>query len=171
MVELEEEAEIACLPPEEDVCRLCFAASSNISIDQKFPNQVDPDTGLIRLEELTWQDFKTRGFSVQVLRLYSAAMGIAEAKRRLEAKREKGVERYELAGALIARVEKIQQIKDPGGSSVFCVLDTRSAEHPAHAELRIRSGFQKKDLLKYREALQAVLGKIRPVSDLDRETA
>lgn len=169
MVDLEDVGQLAQLPAEEDVCRLCFAASINISIDRKHPNQVDPDSGLIRLEELTWQDFNERGFSVQVLRLYSAEKGRAEAMRRLEAKREKGVERYELAGALIANVGRIHQIRDPGGASVFRVLDTSTAEHPAHAELRISPGFQKKDLLKYRQELQGVLGKIRPPEDLDRE--
>lgn len=159
---------IALADPQEDVCRLCFSASIPISRDQKHPNQVDADTGWIRLEEIGWDDMKSRGFSLQRRRLYSLAEGMAEAARREAAKSAKGDEvTYRLAGVLIARVEGINAIADSDGHQVFRVLETPTEAQPGHSEIRIADHLTKKDLLKYRVELRSVLGTMQDPSELD----
>lgn len=152
----------------EEVCRLCFSASIPISRDQKHPNQVDADTGMIRLEEIGWDDMKFRGFSLQRRHLYSLNSGLEEAARREAAKRLKdGDVSYELAGVLIAKVQLINAIEDSAGNQVFRVLATPSESQPGHSEIRIADHLTRKDLLKYRVKLRDALGKLREPSELD----
>jgi hypothetical protein len=155
---------------EEDVCRLCFSAKIPISYEQKHPNQIDTETGFILLEELSWQDMKKRGFSVQRRLLYSMNEALDVAARRDAARAEKGQEAaYKLAGVLIAKVERITAITDDEGNQVFRVLATPSEEAgPAHAEIRVAGHLNKADFMKFRINLQAALGKIKEAALLDQ---
>ncbi|MES2671785.1 MAG: hypothetical protein V4673_15375 [Pseudomonadota bacterium] len=156
--------------PEEDICRLCFSAKIPISYDSKHPNQIDSDTGLIRLEELSWADFRKRGFSIQRRILYSLREALEMAARRDAAKTAKGLDAaYTLAGVLIAKVERINTISDAEGKQVFRVIPTPGQETDlAHAEIRIADHLTKDDLLKFRVDLQAVLGKMQEANLLDQ---
>jgi hypothetical protein len=154
---------------EEDVCRLCFSAKIPISIDNRHPNQIDVNTGYILLEELSWQDFKKRGFSLQRRRLYSHAEALALAAKRNAAKAEKGQDAaYQLAGVLIAKVASINAISDDDGSQIFRVLATPNENEPGHSEIRIADHLTKMHLLKYRVSLQSALGKMQDAALLDR---
>ena len=158
--------------PREYVCRLCFSANIPISIHHDgHPNQVDPATNLIRLEEIGWRDVNERGFSVQRRRLYSRKEALAEAARREAAKNEKfgGDVTYRLAGALIAKVSRINSISDDTGNPIFRVLETPTEDQPGHAEIRIAAGLKKHHLLKYRAKLQAALGTLKDSEELDAE--
>ena len=156
--------------PGEDVCRLCFSADIPISRDSKHPNQIDSETGLLRLEEISWQDVKHDGFSLQRKKLYSHAEAVKEAEKRDRKKsQKKGADvHYRLAGALIARVENINAIADDEGRPVFCVLATPIKEQPGHveaqpghAEIRVLSHIeQKHQFLKFRQRLRDALGRM-----------
>lgn len=154
-----EDAEVL-VDAQEDVCRLCFASSIPISRDAKHPNQVDADTGLIRLEEIGWDDMKLRGFSLQRRMLYSLQEALQEAARRDSSKSAaKGKQvSYRLAGVLITRAECINAIADSEGSQVFKVIATPTEAQPGHAEIRIADHLQKHHLLKFRVHLQTALG-------------
>lgn len=153
---------------EETICRVGFVADLGISRG-KYPQMHDPETGLIRLEELSWEDLKIRGFSVQIRSLYSFKAAQEEAERRDERWTEKigRAANYVLAGVHLAKVAAINSIEDKGGSA-FRVLDTRTTEAPAHAEIRISDHLAKSDLLKYRGLLQKALGEIRDATEIDQ---
>lgn len=163
--------------PEEDVCRLCFSADIPISRDSQHPNQVDPVTGLLRLEEISWKDVKHDGFSLQRKNLYSHAEALREAERRDSKKsQQRGVDvHYRLAGTLIARVENINSIADDEGRQVFCVLATPIKEQPghvegqpAHAEIRVLGHIvQKHQFLKFRQRLRDALGRMLAPESID----
>lgn len=153
---------------EEDVCRLCFSAEIPISRDSKHPNQVDPESGRIRLEEISWIDLREKGFSLQRRSLYSLKDGLAEAARRDAKKKAKAIEAgYQLAGVLIARVALINVIEDECGRQIFRVLKTPTEAQPAHAEIRIADHCEKHDLLKFRVALSDALGTLQDPRALD----
>jgi hypothetical protein len=160
---------LAFVDDAEEVCRLCFAAAIPITRDDKHPNHIDSDD-MIRLEELGWQDFSGRGFSLARRKKYSLAEGEAEATRRDQKRASKGQEaRYILAGVLIARADAIHAISDDAGSQVFHVLETPTEAMPAHAEIRISHQFKKVDFLRFRQELRVVLGRLRPKSMLDNQ--
>ena len=158
---------VALVDEDEDVCRLCFSAAIPISRDQQHPNQID-DENMIRLEELGWEDFSSRGFSLVRRSLYSVVKGEAESQRRNKARAEKGQDaRYQLAGTLVAKTQSINAIADEGGAQVFRVLQTPLPHEDAHAEIRIAEQFRKPDFLKFRKQLRLVLGTLRDKSILD----
>ncbi|WP_157499838.1 hypothetical protein [Lysobacter sp. Root983] len=139
-------------------------------------NQIDPETGLILLEEISWQDLTERGFSVQRKTLYSEAEAIQFAEERKEFRAQKGkVSEYILTGALIACVRAVHEIKaDEDGSQTFRVLQTPREGQPGHAEIRIADHIaqvrvSKDRMLKYRLELCNALGPLRPSSDIDSE--
>lgn len=155
---------------EEDVCRLCFSADIPVFRGSLHPNQVDPETGLFRLEEISWKDLAENGFSLQRKKLYSLNDGLAEAKRRDDERAAKGKQAaYKLAGVLIAKVAGIHAISDDDGRRTFRVLQTPTEKQPAHAEIRIADHCKKQDLLKYRQALQTALGRMEPAEALDAD--
>jgi hypothetical protein len=161
-------AAVALVDPAEDVCRLCFSAEIPISRDRKHPNQVDPEDGYIRLEEIGWEDLKVRGFSVQRKALYSLAKALALAEARDAIRTAKGLDaRYKFAGTLIARVQAVIDIVDGGGSSVFFVREMPLEDDPGHAEIRIAAHMTRQDFLKYRPALRLVLGRLHEPAVLD----
>jgi hypothetical protein len=154
---------------EETICRVGFVADVGISRGLKYPQMHDPETGLIRLEEISWDDLKNNGFSVQIKSLYSSNAAQAEAARRDERWTEKLKKpaKYAVAGVHLAKVAAINAIEDKGGSA-FRVLDTRTADAPAHAEIRISDHLDKSGLLKYRTWLQKALGAIRDATEIDK---
>lgn len=161
------QAAFAFVDDTEDVCRLCFAATIPISRDNKHPNQIDSED-MIRLEELGWHDFSSRGFSLARRKMYSLVEGEEEAARRDQVRRSKGLDaRFRLAGVLIARADAIHAIADDSGSQVFHVLETPTTAMQAHAEIRISDQFKKVDFLRFRQQLRVVLGRVRPKEMLD----
>jgi hypothetical protein len=155
--------------PGEEICRLCFSADVPIC-DNQYPNQIDPETGLIRLEELSWTELRKRGFSVQERRKYSYAEAVDMAARREAGKLAKGINsNYKLAGVLISRVAEITGITDERASQVFRVIATPTVDQPGHAEIRLGESFTRDDLLKFRVNLQAALGKLLDGKVLDHQ--
>lgn len=156
------------IEPHEDVCRLCFAAEIPVFRNSGQPNQVDPETGLMYIQEISWEDLSQNGFSLQRRLLYSLAQALAEADRRDAAKsQQKGhAVGYRLAGTLVARVEAINQIAD-NGQQVFEVLATPLPDQPAHAEIRIAQGLGKDVFLKFRISLRNALGTMQDARVLD----
>jgi len=164
----------AFVADDETVCRLAFSADHPISRGTGYPQKHDPETGLIRMEEITWDDLKKNGFSVQICSLYSFAEATDEAARRnAERSAKAGFEvNYRLAGCHFAIVRSINEIVDEAGQSMFYVLDSRTPEAPAHAEIRATDHLVDKSiLLKYRESLRDVLGRIRDARDIDKFVA
>lgn len=155
--------------PHEDVCRLCFAADLPVFRNVGQPNQVDPETGLIHIQEISWQDLSEKGFSLQRRALYSLAEALAEADRRDAAKSlAKGQPvGYRLAGALIARVNAINGIADDNGQQIFQVHATPLELQPGHAEIKITEGLGKDVFLKFRIKLRDVLGVMQEAELLD----
>jgi len=155
----------------EDVCRLCFSADVPISRHDNHPNQIDPLTGRIRLEEISWEDLSSKGFSLQRRHLYSLEKAIREAERRDNAKSEKlSVNAgYKLAGVLIVRVARINEILHEGVKA-FSVYATPQPGDPGHAEIRVGAHCRKHDLLKFRIALQTALGSMREPDCIDGAT-
>ncbi|WP_146011419.1 hypothetical protein [Xanthomonas arboricola] len=164
------EAEGAALAPlddDEDVCRLCFSASIPI-VDDKFPNQIDPATGLIRLEEISHRQIK-RGFSMQRHALYSIAEAHLLVEEREARKRAKGiVADYMLAGILMARVGGIHGITKGDGSQIFQVLPKPLEGQPGHAEIHFKNQVRKEDFLEGRLDLARTLGPLADARELDR---
>lgn len=151
----------------EEVCRLCFSADVPI-VEDKYPNQVDPVTGFIRLEEISHRQVK-RGFSVQRMCLFSRAEAEAVAAIREERKRAKGiVANYLLAGVLVARVEMIHQIGGQACARPFNVLKAPVEGEPGHAEIRFNGDVSKEVFLEFRLELQRALGQLREPAILDQ---
>ncbi len=161
-----EGAAVAALATDEDVCRLCFSASIPI-VDEKFPNQVDPSTGYIRLEEISHRQVK-RGFSLQRKQLYSLREAREMTAAREANKRAKGiVADYVLAGVLVARVDAIHAIGIEQGSQVFEVRSVPIPGQPGHAEIHFKTTLLKEDFLELRMDLQRALGKLQAPEILD----
>ena len=72
------------------------------------------------MEEITWDDLKKNGFSVQICSLYSFAEATDEATRRnAERSAKAGFEvNYRLAGCHFAIVRSINEIVDEAGQSL-----------------------------------------------------
>lgn len=153
---------VTLVNPDEELCRLCFSAAIPISRDRLHPNQIDPETLLIRLEELGWEDFGKRGFSVMERSKYSLQRAEAVAQDRDAARKAKGQDaRYQLVGALITNAAAINAITNDAGVQVFKVLSTSTAQEPAHAEIRVDSQFNQSQFMKFRMVLRDTLGKLR----------
>lgn len=169
MGDVAEGAAETLVDPGEEICRLCFSALIPVFRSEGYPNQIDPDTGLLRLEELAWVDVKTRGFSVQRRQLYSHAEAVAEAQSRDSKKsQQKGCDvRYQLSGVLIALVENISAIVADDGEPVFRVLATPLKDLPGHAEIRVLGHITTKQFLKYRPNLRDALGSMRVPEAID----
>lgn len=159
-------AAVEALDELETIARLCLSASVPI-VDNKYPNQIDPETGFIRLEEISHRELR-RGFSVQRLHLYSLKDALQMVADRKARKLEKGiVADYLLAGVLLCKVTEVHVIGDAAGTEVFQVLPKPLDGQPGHAEIHFKSPIKKEDFLEHRLALQRALGKLVDASILD----
>ena len=159
-------AAIKVLDDGERVARLCFSADIPI-VDNKFPNQIDQKTKLIRLEEISYREVK-RGFSVQRIHLYSLREAQNLVDERERRKQEKGVvANYLLAGVLACKVERVHAIVSADGIPVFQVLAKPLDGQAGHAEIHFKGAIKKEDFLEHRLALQQVLGKLSAPEILD----
>lgn len=153
---------------DEIVCRLGSSANQNIARGG-YPEKHDPESGLIRLEEITLEDLSSNGFSLQRFNLYTQAAAHAEAARRNEqrfAKTGKDIG-YRVAGVHLVAVNDVNGIRTDRGDSVFKVLQTPTEADPAHAEIRSALAvFKRSDLLKYRPLLRNVLGPLQSAEKL-----
>lgn len=150
----------------EEICRLCFSAQIPI-VDDVYPNQIDPVSGQIRLEEISLRKVR-RGFSVQRRHMYSMAEALAIARAADARWKTKGKEAdYQLAGFLLASVAAVHSISEDG-SRVFAVYSKPEPGEPGHAEIHIAvEGMAKDKFIKYRTELQLALGQIQPPEALD----
>lgn len=154
---------------EETVCRLGFTANENITRCGNYPEKHDPETGLIRLEEIALQELNTTGFSLQRFNIYTQDAAHTEAARRNEKKFEKTGRDfgYRVAGAHLFTVAGVHEIKDEQSQNVFKVLQTPTEIDPGHAEIRSATReLKKSDLLRFRPALRDVLGPLQPIEKL-----
>jgi hypothetical protein len=157
---------------EEDVARLCFRASFPITRRGEYLSDFDPGSQLYRLEELTWDDFSNRGFSVQRRSLFSRVAAQAALQDRIDRKREKlgaTADSLKLEGAVLARVASIRAIQTLGGERAFSVWKEPVDGNSAHACIRSNGGYPRGEFLKYRVQLQAVFAGLRPLSVLPSE--
>jgi len=156
--------------PEESICRVGYEADVAIFIERQFPQTHDPVTGLLRLEEISWQDLKKRGFSVQMKSLYSRASAEESADFKNKNWSEKlGVTaNCRVAGVHIAGVKAVNDIVKADGKSAFRVLNTRTDDFPSHAEIRLVDGLDKSYFLQFRQELRDTLGPLRDVDEIDR---
>lgn len=151
----------------ERVARLCFSASVPFCAC-KYPDQIDPATGLVRLEEISFSELK-RGFSMQRIRLYCQRKGEQRAGERAARWRAKGHEtaEFQLVGALVAKVSDIQSISCEEGAQIFEVLAKPVTGDPGHVEVHFKGDIKKHVFLEHRQKLQAVLGAIVDPAVLD----
>jgi len=153
----------------EDVCRLCFKAGIPITVDKAYPDEIEPDTQMIRAVQISKQDLLQRGFSLQRKGLYSQQLARAEPSRRERARRKEGKPRagFKLHGLLSAPVGQIHQIVDSEGVRVFNVYATPNRMSVAHAEILMDPvRFKGSAYLKWRLELREALGTIQPVTVL-----
>lgn len=153
----------------ERVARLCFAA--NIAFGSgatTYPDQIDPESGLIRIEEISFSEI-TKGFSVQRIRLYARQEAEAMASERQERWRQKGYvdAEFRLEGVLVANVTDIHGISCPNAGQIFEVLAKPNNGDPGHAEVHFKAKLKKDEFLEHRLALQKVLGRLVDAAVLD----
>jgi hypothetical protein len=152
----------------EDVCRLCYKAGVPITIDKKYPDEIDPETNMIRVGQISKQDLTQRGFSLQRTSLYSRRRALAEPARRerLRSERGKVPAGFVLKGVLLTRVARIHNIVDGTGAKVFSVYATPNDESEAHAEILFDTKVPNSEFLKWRLELRDALGILQPVTVL-----
>lgn len=148
---------------EEDVARLCFRAGFPITRRNSHHCDVDPESGLFRLEGFTWDDFTNRGFSVQRLALFSREAANGALQARVEKRRERGdpVDTLELLGAVVASVARIHSIRTAKGGRAFAVCQDPIEGNPAHAFIRSDEQYSKPEFMKYRVLLQAIFAEVK----------
>lgn len=153
-----------CLVSDDEVvCRVGFSADFPISRDKNYPEQHDPNTGLLRLEEISIDDLNDRGFSIQRINIYNRSIADAHAADRAakaSAKLGRAVT-YTVAGGHLAQVAAIHGIRGEAENQIFEVWPTPEDGQPAHAEIRAKERMTKSMLLKWRPRLQGALGPIR----------
>lgn len=152
----------------EEVCRLCFKAGVPITVDGRHPDDIDPATGMLRIEQLSQQDLTKRGFSVQVLSRYSRQQALAEPHRRESLRKQKGksVAGFKLAGVLLASVGAIHSLRDEHGRRAFNVLEEPTEDSDAHATVLLDAALKGGPYLKWRRELVAAFGTIQDVEVL-----
>ncbi|HXE09632.1 MAG TPA: hypothetical protein VN612_17140 [Acidobacteriaceae bacterium] len=155
----------------EDVCRLCYKAGVPITIDGKYPDEIDPETNMIRVGQISKQDLTRRGFSLQRTSLYSRRKALAEPARReqLRSEKGKGPAGFVLKGVLLTRVGRVHNIVDGTGAKVFSVYATPNDESEAHAEILFDITVPNSEFLKWRLELRDALGILRPATVLPSE--
>lgn len=155
------------LEPGERVARLCFTANIPFCAST-YPDQIDPDTGLIRLEEVSFSEVR-RGFSMQRILLYSrkkAEEVPALRAARWQAKGEPLAE-FRLVGVLVSCVADIHAIGCHDSPQIFEVLRKPHENEPAHVEVHFKARVSRDVFLEHREALQQILGRLVDAAVLD----
>lgn len=152
----------------EDICRLCYAAGIPITVDGKYPDEIEPDTQMIRVSQITRKDLTKTGFSLQRTSLYSRQRARTEPARRERARQAKGKKPagFVLKGVLLARVGRIHNILDGKGARVFSVYASPNNQSDAHAEILFDNHVSNSEYLKWRLELREVLGTLQPLTVL-----
>lgn len=153
---------------EEMVCRLCYKAGIPITVDGKYPDDIDPTTLTLRESQISQQDLTKRGFSVQRLSLYSRQLAMDEPERRERDRKQRGKPRagFALQGVLLGHVAEIHAVRGAAGEQVFRVYETPNSDSVAHAEIKLAPGVSGSQYLKWRKLLSDRLGTRQPISVL-----
>ncbi|WP_155413169.1 hypothetical protein [Xanthomonas arboricola] len=161
-------AAVPLVPDHEIVCRLCFKAGIPITVDKKYPDEIDPSSGKIRATQISQQDLTKRGFSLQRVSLYSRQLAAAQPVRKELARKERGLEPagFVLQGVVSGRVKEIHAVRDGGGRTIFCVYATPNDDSDAHAEVKFAPGVKGSEYIKWRVVLVDLLGTLQPVESL-----
>jgi len=157
----------------EDVCRLCYKAGIPITQDGQYPDEIDLDTQMIRVGQISKQDLTKRGFSLHRVSLYSRQRALAEPARKERARQDLGKSHagFVLKGVLLAQVGRIHGIGHDQGVRVFNVYESPTDESRAHAEVLFDKTVPGSQYLKWRIELRDVLGTLQPVTALPAESS
>lgn len=166
-------AVVPLVPDHEVVCRLCFKAGIPITIDQKYPDEIDPSSGKIRATQISQQDLTKRGFSLQRVALYSRQLAAAQPARKELARKARNLEPagFVLQGVVSGRVEDIHAVRDDGGQVIFRVYATPNDDSDAHAEVKFAPGVKGSEYIKWRVVLADILGTLQPVESLPPDSS
>jgi hypothetical protein len=151
-------AEDVLVDDAEDVARLCLNERTDI----------DPETRLLKVSTLMWEDFLHRGLSVQRVNFFTRGDAQAALDARIAAREGAGksVTGYALAGVAIARVEKIRRIEKEGGSPAFVVVEKPDAASAGHAEIFATEDYGHGKFLGFRTKLILAFGPVQSVEML-----
>jgi len=154
---------------QETVCRVSFVADHPISRDGVYSEMYDPETRLIRLEEISLDDLNKSGFSLQRVMLYTQADAHKHAERSNVSKSEKFGRNvnFRVAGGHFFNVSSVHAIENADGKRIFKVLESPMDGQPAHAEILAVEKVTNSQKLKYRKLLRDVLGPLKDVALLD----
>lgn len=152
---------------EEDVARLCYRAGFPITRRNDHHCEVDPDSGLYRLEEFTWEDFTQKGFSVQRRALFTREAAITAFQAKMEKRRVKGdpADTLELLGAVVAPVAQIHAIRTMRDGRAFAVWEEPIEGNAAHACIRSDEKYPRSEFMKYRALLQEIFAQVRSTDE------